>query len=102
MKIGIIRCQENSNHCAGYQCFPAMRDKTGKFAGYDTVELVGFDTCGGCGRNKADKIQARALRLKEKSAEVIHLANCLVGSCPSKAIFEAALQEKVGNLAAQP
>ena len=61
VKIGIIRCQEHSNSCAGFNCFPAFRDKTGEFERYDTMEIVGFDTCGGCGRGKADKILARAL-----------------------------------------
>jgi len=96
MKIGIIRCQEQSNNCAGYRCFPAIQNRTGQFAKYDTIEVVGFDTCGGCGRNKADKILARALRLQEKGAEVIHLGNCLVNACPFKDIYETALKEKVG------
>lgn len=96
MKVGIIRCQEQSNRCAGYHCFPAIQNRTGKFEVYDTVELVGFDSCGGCGRNKADKILARALRLKEKGAEVIHLGNCLVSACPFKDIYEEAIKEKVG------
>ncbi len=95
MKVGIIRCQEHSNQCAGYHCFPALQNRTGQFKDYETVELVGFDTCGGCGRNKADKIVARAQRLKEKGAEVIHLGNCLVGACPFKDIYETALKEQV-------
>ena len=94
-KIGIIRCQEYSNQCAGYHCFPAIRDRNGQFEKYDTIEVVGFDNCGGCGRNKADKILARALRLKERGAEVIHLGNCLVGGCPSKYIYLDALKEEV-------
>ncbi len=95
MKIGIIRCEEHSNDCAGYNCFPAIQNRTGQFEGYDTIELVGFDSCGGCGRNKADKVVARALRLKEKGAEVIHLGNCLVSACPFKDIYEDALKEQV-------
>lgn len=95
MKIGIIRCQEHSNQCAGYHCFPAIQNRTGLFEVYEAIELVGFDTCGGCGRNKADKILARALRLKEKGAEVIHLGNCLVNACPFKNIYMEALREKV-------
>ena len=94
-RIGIIRCQEHSDECAGYHCFPAIRDRTGQFEGYETVEVVGFDSCGGCGRNKADKILARALRLKERGAEVIHLGNCLVGACPFKSIYLDALKEEV-------
>ena len=95
-KVGIIRCQEQSNDCAGWNCFPALRDRTGTFAAYDTVELIGFDTCGGCGRNKADKIAAKAKRLKEKGAEAIHLGSCLVGSCPSKDLYIKSLNEQVG------
>jgi predicted metal-binding protein len=94
-KVGIIRCQEQSNNCAGFSCFPAIRDKTGGFEGYDTVELVGFDTCGGCGRNKADKIVAKAKRLKEKGAEVIHLGSCLVMACPTKDLYVNSIREQV-------
>ncbi len=94
-RIGIIRCQEHSNQCAGYHCFPAIRDRHGQFEKYDAIEVVGFDSCGGCGRNKADKILARALSLKERGAEVIHLGNCLINACPSKDIYLDALKEKV-------
>ncbi|MFC2016363.1 CGGC domain-containing protein [Chloroflexota bacterium] len=96
MRVGIIRCEEHSNQCAGYHCLPAIQNRTGQFEGYDTIELVGFDSCGGCGRNNADKILARALRLKEKGAEVIHLGNCLVNACPFKNIYEKAMEEEVG------
>lgn len=97
MKIGIIRCQEHSNDYAGYHCFPAIREKKGKhFRDYDTIELVGFDTCGGCGRNTAEKIVARALKLKEHGAEVIHLGECMIYACPFKELYEEELKEKVG------
>ena len=96
MRVGIIRCDEHSDVCAGYHCFPAIQNRTGQFEGYDDIELVGFDSCGGCGRNKADKILARALRLKERGAEVIHLGNCIVSSCPFKDMYKEALKEKVG------
>ena len=95
-KIGIIRCNEWSNNCAGFGCFPAMANKTGEFAKYDKIELVGFDTCGGCGRGKSDKIVAKAMRLKEKGAEVIHLGDCMVGACPNKDKNLAAIKEQVG------
>ncbi len=96
MKIGIIRCHEHSNNCAGYHCFPAIQDREGEFKDYDIIELVGFDSCGGCGRNKADKILSRAQRLKERGAEVIHLGNCLVGACPFKDLYGEALRAEVG------
>jgi predicted metal-binding protein len=94
-KIGIIRCQEQSERCGGYSCFPAIRNKSGTFAAYDVVELVGFETCGGCGRGKSDKIVAKAQRLKERGAEVIHLGTCLIGNCPWKELYVKEVAEKV-------
>jgi predicted metal-binding protein len=102
-KVGIIRCDAHSDDCAGYSCFPAVRNRTGAFAAYDGVELVGFDTCGGCARNKADRTVARAARLKAKGAEVIHLGNCLTSACPWKDLLaesiarEAQIQVVLGT-----
>jgi predicted metal-binding protein len=73
-----------------------MQNKTGEFEEYDDIELVGFDDCGGCGRGKADKIVDRAIRLKDRGAEAIHLANCLIGPCPSKELYEKTLVEEIG------
>ena len=95
MKIGIIRCDENSERCAGWNCFPAIANKTGKFEEYDEIELVGFDTCGGCGHGKADKIVKNARKLKQHGAEVIHLGNCLVVPCPSKDMYIKAIERRV-------
>ncbi len=92
VKIGIIRCDENSHNCQGWNCFPAIANKTGKFEGYDKIELVGFDTCGGCGHGKPDKILKNARKLKAHGAEVIHLGNCLAMDCPSKDIYVKALK----------
>ena len=94
-KIGIIRCDSHSENCAGFNCFPALRNKTGQFENYDEVELVGFDTCGGCDRGKSEKIVSKAQRLKEKGAEVIHLGNCLIGSCPVGEQYVQAIEENV-------
>jgi predicted metal-binding protein len=95
VKIGIIRCHENSERCGGWNCFPAMAKKTGKFEGYDTIEIVGFDTCGGCGHGKPDKIVKQAKRLVQHGAEVIHLGNCLASDCPSKDIYITALRKRI-------
>ena len=95
MKIGIIRCAENSERCAGWNCFPAIANKTGEFTRYETIELVGFDTCGGCGHGKADKILKQAKRLVEHGAEAIHLGNCLASDCPSKDIYIQTLKKKI-------
>jgi predicted metal-binding protein len=92
VKIGIIRCDENSERCAGWNCFPAIANKTGEFEKYDKIELVGFDTCGGCGHGRPDKIIKQARRLKKQGAEVIHLGNCLAFDCPSKGVYVKALK----------
>ena len=94
VKIAIIRCDENSERCAGWNCFPAMANKTGKFEGYDKIELVGFDTCGGCGHGKPDKIVAKAKVLVKHGAEVIHLGNC-VTDCPNKDVYITALKKRI-------
>ena len=96
VKIGIIRCDENSERCAGWNCFPAIANKTGEFRRYDTIEIVGFDTCGGCGHGKADKIVKQAQRLKKHGAEVIHLGNCMASDCPSKDVYIKALRKRAG------
>jgi predicted metal-binding protein len=100
-KIGIIRCQElalsGERRCAGWNCFPAIRNKTKYMDVYDTIELVGFDTCGGCpGRNRYDKIIERGLKLKEKGAEVIHISTCIALFCPNKDKFIEVLKDKTG------
>ena len=94
-KIGILRCDENSERCGGWNCFPAIANRTGKFEGYDKIELVGFDTCGGCGHGKPDKIIKQAKRLVQHGAEVIHLGNCMAGDCPSKDIYIEALKKRI-------
>lgn len=102
-KIGIIRCQEvatvpGDRHCAGWNCFPAMRDPKGEvWEQYDKIELVGFDTCGGCpGRNRYDKITEVGMRLKQKGAEVIHLSTCIAVFCPNKERLKKVLEEETG------
>jgi len=101
-KIGIIRCQEiaqgtSTVRCAGWNCFPAMRNKEKYMDVYDNIELVGFDTCGGCpGSNRFDKIKERGLKLKEKGAEIIHLSTCIVLFCPNKDKFVEVLKKETG------
>lgn len=94
MKVGIIRCSEHSAECAGWNCFPAAANKTGEFNKYESVEIVGFDTCGGCGHGKADKILKQAKRLQKHGAEVIHMGNCTM-DCPSKDVYIKALRKRM-------
>ncbi len=94
MKVGIIRCDGRSHECAGYKCLPAAQHCTGMFKDYREVEIIGFDSCGGCGRGKADKIVDRGLRLQKKGAEVIHLSDCVLSGCAHRALYVSALREK--------
>lgn len=102
-KIGIIRCQETANHhdkkhrCAGWNCFNAINKKIGYLDEYDDIELVGFDTCGGCpGKTNVDKVVDIGLNLKDHGAEVIHISTCMAGFCPNIDKLYSALKEKVG------
>ncbi len=98
MKLAIIRCQETANTCAGWNCFPSLRDRTGEFARYDGIEVVGFDTCGGCDKGKTDKIVAKAKELTKHGAEVIHLGNCLASGCPWRKKYAGALRKAGYNI----
>jgi predicted metal-binding protein len=71
-----------------------MAKKTGEFAKYDTIEIVGFDTCGGCAHGKPDNILKSAKVLVKHGAEVIHLGNCVM-DCPSKDVYIKALKKRV-------
>lgn len=82
-KIAIIRCEEKSKTCPGTTCFKVIREKSAAFAKYgDEIEIVGFDTCGGCGLGKPDKILQKAEALKQRGAEVIHISTCMRSQCP--------------------
>jgi predicted metal-binding protein len=110
MKIGIIRCHEHANKCAGYNCFPAVVKRTGKFAAAgegpqgepgadrpDALELIGFDSCGGCARGTADRVVERAKKMRDRGAEVVYLGNCIVnGACPWSDLFCGAIGEQAG------
>jgi predicted metal-binding protein len=95
-KVGIIRCNAYSDDCPASGCFRAMRENTGKFKDYGEIQIIGLDTCGGCARGKPDKIIARAKRLIDRGAEVIHLSNCLIGACPSTDVYIQAIRDDSG------
>ena len=102
-KIGIIRCQESATNldfkkrCAGWGCLGAARKGTVYFDEYDEVELVGFDTCGGCpGKGNTKKIVGVGQNLKDHGVEVIHLSSCIAGFCPNRDLFIKALTDEVG------
>jgi predicted metal-binding protein len=102
-KIGIIRCQESAmspdmkDRCAGWGCLAEARKRTAYFDEYDEVELIGFDTCGGCpGKGNTKKITDIGKNFKEHGVEVIHLSSCIAGFCPNKNLFIKALSDETG------
>ena len=87
-KIAIIRCDEKAKTCPGTSCFKVLREKKAAFEQYgDEIEIVGFDTCGGCGLGKPDKIVQKAENLKQRGAEVIHISTCLKSLCPYYTLY---------------
>ena len=87
-KIAIIRCDEKAKTCPGTSCFKVIREKAAAFEKYgDEIEIVGFDTCGGCGLGKTDKIMTKVETLKQRGAEVIHISTCIKGMCPYYTLF---------------
>ena len=94
-KIAIIRCEEKAKTCPGTTCFKVIREKKAAFEKYgDEIEIVGLDTCGGCGLGKPDKIVQKAEALKERGAEIIHISTCVKSKCP----FYASYMEAVGKV----
>jgi predicted metal-binding protein len=96
-KIGIIRCQARSEQCSANHCLRASYKKTGEFAKYDSYEILGIDTCGGCWHGSAKKVLEKAKILKERGeVDVIHLSTCIMLWCPWKKMFENELKDKIG------
>ena len=80
-KIGIIICGRYMS-CGGGKCFRALRERAGAFAAYakdETVEVVGFSSCGGCPGGNIEYVPAE---MKKNGAQAIHLATCFVVGYP--------------------
>jgi predicted metal-binding protein len=100
MKVGIIRCQQTEDMCSGSKCFKAAKVAVGAFQGMDSVEIVGFVSCGGCPGKRA---VTRAKEMVECGAEVIVQASCIskgtpIGfPCPFAEEMREAIGRKVGE-----
>jgi len=80
-KIGIIICDRYSD-CGGGKCFRALRERRGAFVRYsadETVEVVGYSTCGGCPGGNVEYVPEE---FKKNGAAVIHLATGMVVGYP--------------------
>lgn len=80
-KIGIILC-DRYRECGGGKCFRALRERRGAFSRYpaeESVEIVGYSTCGGCPGANIEHVPEEMARY---GAQVIHLATGLVVGYP--------------------
>jgi predicted metal-binding protein len=80
-RIAIIICERYGN-CGGGKCFRALRERRGAFARYpadETVEVVGYSTCGGCPGGNVEHVPSE---FKNNGVDVIHLATGLVVGYP--------------------
>ena len=95
-KIGIIICARYRD-CGGGKCLRALRERRGAYSIYppeETVEIVGYSTCGGCPGGNVEYVPEE---MKNNGAEVIHLATGMVVGyppCPSIRHFKAFLETK--------
>jgi predicted metal-binding protein len=97
-KIGIIIC-ERYKGCGGGKCFRALRERRGAFAIYpaeESVEVVGYSTCGGCPGGNVENVPAEMVK---NGVEVIHLATGLVVGyppCPHIRQFKSFIETAYG------
>ena len=95
-KIGIIICARYRD-CGGGKCLRALRERRGAYSIYppeETVEIVGYSTCGGCPGGNVEYVPEE---MKNNGAEVIHLATGMVVGyppCPNIRHFKVFLETK--------
>jgi predicted metal-binding protein len=94
-KIGIIICDRYKG-CGGGKCFRALRERVGAFGAYsneETVEIVGFSSCGGCPGGNVEYVPEE---MKKNGAQVIHLATGMVVGyppCPNISRFKEFIEK---------
>jgi len=99
MKVGVIRCQQTEDMCPGNTDFKIAAE--GKFAFEETgpVEIMGFESCGGCPGKRA---VMRAKMMVDRGAEAIVMASCIsrgnpIGfPCPHFEKMKESIKKKIG------
>ena len=100
MKVGIIRCQQTEDLCAGQTCFKVAEKGKGAFADFGPVEVVGFISCGGCPGKRA---VSRARIMVESGAKAIAFSTCTdrgspIGfPCPHFRAMRNAVANEIGD-----
>jgi predicted metal-binding protein len=78
-KVGIIRCQQTEDLCAGTTDFTVAAQGKRAFEAMGPVEIVGFVSCGGCPGKKAIP---RAREMVERGAQAIAFTSCMAKGTP--------------------
>jgi len=101
MKVGIIRCLQTEDMCPGTTDFKVIREKKCAFESVEgEIEIIGFNTCGGCPGKKA---VTRAAEMVKRGADTIALASCITKGnpigfkCPHSEQMLAAIRKKLGD-----
>lgn len=80
MKVGVIRCMQTEDFCAGTNCFKMIANKTGSFEGTtEDIEIIGYVNCGGCPGKKA---VLRTRKLLSMGVDTIAMASCITKGNP--------------------
>jgi predicted metal-binding protein len=101
MKVGVIRCMQTEDMCPGTTDFKVIKAKKGAFEGVEgEIEIIGFNSCGGCPGKKA---VTRAAEMVSRGADTIALASCItrgnpIGfACPHAREMKAAIAKRIGE-----
>jgi predicted metal-binding protein len=101
MKVGVIRCIQTEDMCPGTTDFKVIREKKLAFEGVEgELEIIGFNSCGGCPGKKA---VMRAAEMVKRGADTIALASCIskgtpIGfACPHAQKMIDSIKRKVGD-----
>ena len=100
-KVGIIRCQQTEDMCAGTTDFKVAAQGKLAFEHIGPVEITGFVSCGGCPGKRAI---SRADLMVERGAEAIVFASCIskgnpIGyPCPHYSRMKDAIIKKMGEI----
>ncbi len=101
--IGVIRCQQTGDMCAGATGFTMAAQGKGVFEGLDGVEFAGFVNRGGC---PGKRTVARATMLVDHGAGRLFPASCIRPGrpvripCPHVEAHEPGLRPRRGPGAA--
>jgi len=99
LKVGMIRCQQTEDMCAGNTDFKVAKEGKCAFEGIGPVEVVGFVSCGGCPGKRA---VMRAKTMVERGAEAITFVSCITKGnpigfpCPHYTSMRDAVIRKLG------